>query len=62
MGATFSAWVPVLIFDTGTDAPLFRKGYITVTVLSVVQVSETVLPGLGWRGEKGRADKLCDSY
>ena len=37
MGATFSAWVPLLIFNTGTQAPLFRTGYLVITILSLAQ-------------------------
>lgn len=38
LGATFSAWVPVIIFNVGKYAPSFHKGYIVVTVLAAVQV------------------------
>ncbi|RAO68433.1 uncharacterized protein BHQ10_004445 [Talaromyces amestolkiae] len=37
LGATFSAWVPVVIFNVGKYAPSFHKGYIVVTVLAAVQ-------------------------
>jgi ACS family pantothenate transporter-like MFS transporter len=38
MGATFNAWLPLLIWNTGTQAPLFRIGFIVCTVAAVLQV------------------------
>jgi hypothetical protein len=39
LGATFSAWVPVVVFNTGKYSPLFHMGYTVVTVLAAAQVS-----------------------
>ncbi|KAH7129081.1 major facilitator superfamily transporter [Dactylonectria macrodidyma] len=36
-GATFNAWVPLLIFNTGSQAPYFRTGWITSSVCAVLQ-------------------------
>lgn len=37
MGATFTAWLPLLIFNTGTQAPLFHQGYVTISIVSGCQ-------------------------
>jgi len=50
MGATFNAWVPLLIFNTGTQAPLFKKGFTTVACLAGAQaIGVVALSFLGKR-------------
>lgn len=53
MGATFNAWLPLLIFNTGKQAPVFQKGFIVCTVVSVCQVGGIV--GMWWLSSRGRA-------
>jgi ACS family pantothenate transporter-like MFS transporter len=36
-GATFNAWVPLVMFNTGTQAPYFKTGYLVVTIMSAAQ-------------------------
>ena len=42
MGATFNAWVPLLMFNTGTQAPFFRTGYIVASIMATVQAAGVV--------------------
>ncbi|KAK6222918.1 hypothetical protein LQW54_000729 [Pestalotiopsis sp. IQ-011] len=37
IGAAFSAWVPLFIFNTGTHGPLFRIGYTTAAACAGAQ-------------------------
>lgn len=53
MGATFTAWLPLLIFNTGTQAPVFRKGFITCTVVAVAQIGGVV--AMWWLSKRGPA-------
>jgi hypothetical protein len=53
MGATFNAWLPLLIFNTGTQAPKFTNGFIMCTVAEVVQVGGLV--GMWWLSGRGLA-------
>lgn len=50
VGAAFNAWVPLLTFNTGTQAPLFRTGYIVVSVMSAFQALGIL--ALGYFGKK----------
>jgi hypothetical protein len=38
LGAVFVTWVPLLVFNTGTQAPLFQTGYVLCAVVGVAQV------------------------
>jgi ACS family pantothenate transporter-like MFS transporter len=42
-GATFNAWLPLLIYNTGTQAPLFKVGYITASSMAGAQAVGVVL-------------------
>ncbi|CZR62806.1 uncharacterized protein PAC_12703 [Phialocephala subalpina] len=53
MGATFNTWVPLLIFNTGTQAPLFHTGFIVCTVVAVVQIGG--IAGMWWLSGRGPA-------
>jgi len=53
MGATFNAWLSLLVFNTGTQAPIFGKGFIVCTVVSVVQVGGIL--GMLWISRRGKA-------
>lgn len=53
MGATFNAWLPLLIFNTGTQAPLFKTGFIVCTVFAVAQAGG--IAGMWWLSERGPA-------
>lgn len=50
MGAAFNAWIPLLIFSTATQAPLFRVGYTTVSILGGLQALGVL--ALAWVGKK----------
>ncbi|KAF2650042.1 MFS general substrate transporter [Lophiostoma macrostomum CBS 122681] len=43
VGASFTAWVPLLVYDTGTMAPLFHKGYIVSISVGVLQMALVLL-------------------
>lgn len=43
MGAAFSAWVPLFIFNTGTQGPLFKVGFTTAAVCAAGQAIGIVL-------------------
>lgn len=53
MGATFNAFLPLLIWNTGTQAPLFRTGFITCSVMAVAQVGGIV--AMWWLSKRGPA-------
>ncbi len=53
MGATFNAWLPLLIFNTGTQAPLFKTGFIVCTVVAVAQAGG--IAAMWWLSERGPA-------
>lgn len=53
MGATFNAWLPLLIFNTGTQAPNFKEGFIVCSVVGFVQVGGIV--GMWWLSGRGAA-------
>ncbi|CAH0044606.1 unnamed protein product [Clonostachys solani] len=50
MGATFNAWLPLLIFNTGTQVPYFRVGWITSSACAAAQAGGVLL--LGYLGKK----------
>ncbi|CAG9947977.1 unnamed protein product [Clonostachys rosea f. rosea IK726] len=50
MGATFNAWLPLLIFNTGTQVPYFRVGWITSSACAAAQAVGVLL--LGYLGKK----------
>ncbi|CAH0025837.1 unnamed protein product [Clonostachys rhizophaga] len=50
MGATFNAWLPLLIFNTGTQVPYFRVGWITSSACAAAQAAGVLL--LGYLGKK----------
>lgn len=54
MGATFNAWLPLLIFNTGTQAPSFKVGFAVCTVVSVVQAGG--IAGMWWLSWRGPAE------
>jgi hypothetical protein len=53
MGATFNAWLPLLIFNTGTQASNFKEGFIVCTVVGFVQVGG--IAGMWWLSGRGAA-------
>lgn len=53
MGATFNTWIPLLVFNTGKQAPLFQKGFVLCTVVAVVQVAGSA--GMWWLSRRGPA-------
>lgn len=57
LGAAFSAWVPLFIFNTGTQAPLFKVGFATVSAFAAAQgVGVLLLGKLGKDMEKHRQE------
>ncbi|CAG9986771.1 unnamed protein product [Clonostachys byssicola] len=58
MGATFNAWLPLLIFNTGTQLPYFRAGWITSSACAAAQAVGVLLLGyLGKRIVRDTADQ-----
>jgi ACS family pantothenate transporter-like MFS transporter len=53
MGATFVTWVPLLIFNTGTQAPVFRIGFVFCTVVAVLKIGGVM--GMWWLSGRGPA-------
>ena len=53
MGATFNAWLPLFIFNTGTQAPLFRTGFVVCTVMGGFQVGGVCC--MWWISSRGPA-------
>lgn len=42
MAYVFQAWLPLLVWQQ-VDAPQYRKGFITVTVLSLILILTTLV-------------------
>ncbi|GLB11212.1 hypothetical protein AtubIFM57258_007633 [Aspergillus tubingensis] len=45
MAYVFQAWLPLVVWQQ-VDAPQYRKGFITVTIMSVILIISTVVT---WR-------------
>ncbi|ETS86533.1 hypothetical protein PFICI_00361 [Pestalotiopsis fici W106-1] len=45
IGAAFNAWVPLFIFNTGTQAPLFKIGFTTASACAAAQGVGVLLLG-----------------
>lgn len=53
MAYVFQAWLPLVVWQQ-VDAPQYRKGFITVTIMSVILIISTVATWRLqiWEGEK----------
>ncbi|KAF7157596.1 hypothetical protein CNMCM5623_001970 [Aspergillus felis] len=61
MAYVFQAWLPQVVWQQ-VDAPRYRKGFITVTVLSVILIISTyVTVGLEKREKAERAERLAET-
>lgn len=53
----FQAWLPLIVWQQ-VDAPEYQKGFITVTVLSVLLIIFTFL--VRFLHQKEKLEKRCD--
>ncbi|KAH8203493.1 hypothetical protein TruAng_002364 [Truncatella angustata] len=57
LGAAFNAWIPLFIFNTGTQVPLFRVGFATASACAASQgLGILLLEKFGKALEKERRD------
>ncbi|KAJ5479976.1 Major facilitator superfamily domaingeneral substrate transporter [Penicillium desertorum] len=67
MAYVFQAWLPLVVWQQ-VDAPEYRKGFITVTVLSVILIVSTFgaqFLHTGeklWKGNQSREAETEDSF
>jgi MFS transporter, ACS family, pantothenate transporter len=59
VGAAFNAWVPLLVFNTGTQAPKFHVGFSLVAGLAGLQALGVI--ALKFLGKKVQSEAETES-